>query len=249
MKTRRDIERLVLDVFRRLKKVHGIPRWEPAGPATDELVLTILSQHTNDKNRDRAYQALRRDLPTWAAVAKAPVERVAADIRRGGLANQKSRRIQEILRRLHAERGDYSLEFLREMPIEEARAYLQAIPGVGPKTAACVLLFCWGKPVFPVDTHILRVTQRLGWIPTGTTAERAHERLGALAPAKLVYPLHILLIWHGRDTCHAQRPECARCPLLALCPHGQATLRARVVRRAGRADSARRITKSGVDLL
>lgn len=213
----------LLEVYRRLGKLYGIPRRRRSGTALDELVLTILSQNTNDRNSTEGFRRLKAAFADWEAVENAPWRNVAAALRVSGLANIKSQRIQKILRQIRERHGDYTLEFLRKTPTAEARDYLLAIPGVGPKTAACVLLFSFGKPVFPVDTHIHRVTQRLGIIPEKMNAESAHEELQKLVPPEITYPLHILLIRHGRDTCHAQRPECARCGLLDLCPTGKQT--------------------------
>ncbi len=214
-----DARRRRLDrVFEALNARYGAPVWKPDGPAMDELVLTVLSQHTNDRNRDAAYARLRQSFRDWGAVARAPHAAVAQAIRATGLSNGKARSIQGILRRVQEERGDYSLEFLKGRPPEEARAYLRSLPGVGPKTAACVLLFCFGMPLFPVDTHIHRVTTRLGILASGRTAEQAHEDLAALIPPERYYPFHLMLIRHGRDTCHARRPACGECALRRLCP-------------------------------
>lgn len=217
-----DPRRRLLDrVYRRLSPRYGPPVWKSEGPAIDELILTVLSQHTNDRNRDTAYKQLRKDLPTWADVDRATHAAVAQSIRATGLSNGKARSIQGILKHLRHERGNYSLEFLRKWDTETARQYLRSLPGVGPKTTACVLLFCFGMPVFPVDTHIHRIGIRLGVLPKDTTAEQAHEILAQLVPPDRYYPMHLMLIWHGRDTCHAQRPECLNCPLRTLCPSRQ----------------------------
>ena len=216
-------------VFKRLGDFYGVPQWRPSRSALDELIRTVLSQNTNDRNSGEGFRRLKAAFADWAAVEKAPWRQVASAIRVSGLANIKSRRIQEILRRIREEQGKYSLGFLRDMESRAAREYLLAIPGVGPKTAACVLLFSFGKPIFPVDTHIHRVTMRLGIIEPRSGAAEAHEELQGLVPAELVYPLHLLLIRHGRETCHARNPECARCVLLDLCPCGQARMRHRPV--------------------
>jgi len=193
-------KRKVAAVFKRLCAKYGRPKWKRTGPAMDELIRTILSQNTNDRNSGEGFRRLKAAFPDWAAVEKAHWRTIAAAIRVSGLANVKSRRIRDILRRIREERGDYSLEFLKRRPPEEAREYLADIPGVGPKTAACVLVFSFGMPVFPVDTHIHRVSQRLGLIPEKTGAARAHDLLQALVPDDWVYPFHMLLIRHGRDT-------------------------------------------------
>jgi len=172
----------LLKTYRRLIKLYGIPLRRRSGTALDELVLTILSQNTNDRNSSEGFRRLKAAFPDWAAVEKAPWQKVAAALRVAGLANIKSRRIQAILRQIRERHGDYTLESLRKMETAAARDYLLAIPGVGPKTAACVLLFSFGKPVFPVDTHIHRVTRRLGIIPEKMNAEAAHEELQKLVP-------------------------------------------------------------------
>jgi len=206
-------------VFKRLRSLYGAPEWRRAGPALDVLIQTILSQNTNDRNSGEGFRRLKAAFRNWQAVDKAHCRSVAAAIRVSGLANIKSRRIKAILKRIREERnGRYSLEFLKRRQPDAAGEYLLDLPGVGPKTAACVLLFSFGMPVFPVDTHIHRVAGRLGIISSRTTAVAAHEELQALLPAELVYPLHLLIIRHGRETCHARKPECHRCALHALCP-------------------------------
>lgn len=212
---------LLRRVFDKLCGVYGVPKWRRSGTATDELILTILSQNTNDRNSGEGFRRLKATFHDWAAVEKAPIRRLEQTIRVSGLSKIKSRRIQQALRRLREERGDYSLEFLRDMDTNAALDYLLSIAGVGPKTAACVLLFSFGKPVFPVDTHIHRVTRRLGILPDKVSAQEAHKTLQSLVPPDIVYPLHILLIRHGRVTCHARNPVCNRCVLLKVCPYGR----------------------------
>ncbi len=212
-------------IHQRLVEAYGEPEWTPRDPLA-VLVSTILSQNTNDLNRDRAYERLRERFPTWEAVRDAPVEELVAAIRPAGLAPTKAPRIQETLRRIWAERGEFSLDFLADMPLEAARAWLLSIPGIGPKTAAIVLLFAFGRPAFPVDTHIHRVSRRLGLIPARATREQAHTLLEALIPPDLYYPLHLNLIALGRDVCHPRKPECGRCVLRDECdfyasPHPQ----------------------------
>lgn len=204
-------------VFAALRKVYEVPRWPRRRPALDSLILTILSQNTNDRNSSEGFKRLKAAFGDWGAVEKADWRKVASAIRVSGLANIKSRRIQRILRLIREEHGGYSLKFLRRWDTDAAHEYLVAIPGVGPKTAACVLMFGFGKPVFPVDTHILRVSKRLGLIGPRTTAAQAHQELQALVPKELVYPLHLMMIRHGRDTCHARRPECHDCILRTIC--------------------------------
>ena len=183
----------------------------------DELINTILSQNTNDLNRDRAYRALRSAFPTWAAVRDAPPPHLIAAIKPAGLANQKGPRLQKILERITAERGELNIHFLAELPVPEAKAWLTSLAGVGPKTAAIVLLFALGRPAFPVDTHIHRVTGRLGLIPPQTTAAQAHALLEVLVPPAWYQPFHLLVIQHGRTVCQARRPKCEICPLPKHC--------------------------------
>jgi endonuclease-3 len=197
---------------------YGNPLWRPADCLTT-LVSAILSQNTSDVNRDRAFERLRERFPTWEAVRDAPLEEVVEAIRPAGLAPTKAPRIQEALRRITAERGELSLAFLADLSLEEARAWLLALPGVGPKTAAIVLLFALGRPAFPVDTHVHRVAGRLGLVPPQTTREKAHELLEAIIPPEIYYPFHLNLIAHGRAVCRARSPEHARCVLREECAY------------------------------
>ena len=184
----------------------------------DELILTVLSQHTSDLNAERASGDLRAAFPTWKDVVDAPSGRVADAIRHGGLANTKAPRIQDILREVRDREGSFTLEHLRSKPDDEARAYLTSLPGVGPKTAAVVLSFALGRDALPVDTHVHRVTKRLGMIPAKASAEKADRLLHDLVPEGLRTPLHVGLIRLGREVCKAQRPACGVCPLRTLCP-------------------------------
>lgn len=199
----------------RLREVYGRVFWAPHGSPLDELVLTVLSQSTNDRNRDVAYERLRERLPTWEAVRDAPVEEVEEAIRPGGISRVKSRRIQDILRALPE---DLDLSFLESAPLEEARAFLIGLPGVGRKTAACVLLFSYGRRDVPVDTHVGRVATRLGLLRAGAGSDEQHDELTRLTPAGEELELHINLIRHGRRTCHARRPACEECALRRMCP-------------------------------
>jgi endonuclease III len=208
-------------ILKRLVRAYGAPRWRPSHDPLGELIATILSQHTSDVNSERAYEALRKAYPTWEDVLHASPDDLAFVIRSGGLAALKSRRIQEILRRLEARQGHLRLDFLIDMPMPAARAFLADFPGVGPKTIACVLLFACGHPAFPIDTHIFRVTTRLGLLPDGCTAERAHTILEPQIPAHNVYSAHVNLIHHGRTLCKARQPACAACCLRACCPYPQ----------------------------
>ena len=206
-------------VYAALLKEYGQPVWRVKLPALDELVSTILSQNTNDINRDRAFEALRAHFPNWEAVRDAPAAEVVAAIRPAGLANQKGPRIQAVLRAITQERGTLDLEFLRDLPVNEARAWLTQFKGVGPKTAAIVLLFSLGLPAFPVDTHVHRVTGRLGLRPEKLSADDSHPYFEGLLSPDTYYAAHLNLIRHGREVCHALRPACERCVLQNLCDY------------------------------
>lgn len=206
----------------RLAERYGQRAWPGRADPLDELVLTILSQSTTDHNSGMAYAALRRRLPTWQAVLDAPVEEVYAAIRPAGLGNIKAPRIQEALRAVQERAGRLSLDHLEAMPLDEARAWLTGLEGVGPKTAACVLMFALGKPALPVDTHVHRVSLRLGLIGPRVSAEKAHALLEAALPAEAVYAFHLNLIQHGRLVCHARGPECGRCAAARICDHYRA---------------------------
>jgi endonuclease III len=215
--SRRVAARRAKRVYEALLKLYGQPVWHNPLPAIDELVSTILSQNTNDVNRDRAFKGLRAHFPTWEAVRDAPEVELIDAIRPAGLANQKGPRIQAVLRAITAERGVLDLEFLRELPVDEARAWLTKFKGVGPKTAAIVLLFSLGRPAFPVDTHVHRVTGRLGLRPEKLSADDSHAYFEGLLPPESYYAAHLNLIRHGREVCHALRPECGRCVLRTMC--------------------------------
>ena len=205
-------------VLSRLQKAYGRPRNLRRREPLDELILTVLSQNTNDGNRDRAYNELRRRYPKWEQVLAATDASVARAIRTGGLFNQKARRIRRILARIQEERGELDLGFLRRLPTHRASDYLSSFAGVGEKTVNCVLLFSLGKPAFPVDTHIHRLAMRLGFAPPEATAGDVHRIMHDATPAKDYFPAHLNLIRHGREVCHARRPECGRCDLFDLCP-------------------------------
>ncbi len=209
-----------LAIHRRLLEVYGEPKWRRPLPPLDELISTILSQNTNDRNRDRAFEALRARFPNWEAVRDAPVEEVMEAIRPAGLANQKAPRLQQVLRAITQQRGTLDLDFLAEMPLEEARRWLMQFKGVGPKTAAIVLLFSLGWPAFPVDTHIYRLTGRIGLRPPKMSIEEAHSFLEALFPPETYYAAHLNLIRLGREVCQARRPQCERCPIRSWCEYG-----------------------------
>ncbi len=214
-----ELKRKAERVLRTLLKTYGQPVWRKPLPPLDELVSTILSQNTNDSNRDRAFDALRSAFVDWAAVRDAPTEAVIAAIWPAGLANQKGPRIQQVLRQITAERGELSLQFLGELPVEEARRWLLRFKGVGPKTAAIVLLFAFRRPAFPVDTHVHRVTGRLGLRPHWMSAAGAHPHLEALFRQQHYYAAHLNLIRLGREICHARRPRCAQCALRSFCDY------------------------------
>jgi len=215
------MEQRIEEIDRLLEAEYGRPAPRRKLRPLDELVLTILSQHTSDANSSRAFESLLRRFPTWDAVMDAEPEEIAETIRSGGLARIKAVRIKQLLQRLHEEQGALDLDFLCDMPLEEARRFLLDLGGVGPKTAACVLLFACGHPAFPVDTHVHRVSRRLGLIGPKVSAEEAHRILeNAVSPEK-TYPFHVNLIVHGRQLCKAQRPRCGACPLAPVCPSFQ----------------------------
>jgi endonuclease-3 len=211
-----------IEVHGRLLKDYGEPTWRPHMDAVSELVSTILSQNTNDVNRDVAFDRLRSRLPTWEQVRDADVEVVIEAIRPAGLANQKGPRMQEALRFIMQERGELDLDFLAGWPVKEAKDWLCSINGVGPKTAAIVLLFALGRPAFPVDTHVHRVTKRLGLIGPKVSREKAHVELEQLVPEEAYYPFHLNLIRHGRRVCSSRKPRCPDCSLRDLCEFYQA---------------------------
>ncbi len=210
------------EVVERLSPLYGEPAWAPHGDPMTELVLTILSQNTSDTNSGRAFMRLVQRYPDWQAVLEAPLEEIEREIAVGGLAKQKAPRIKAALAAIKESRGSFDLEFLRAMPLDEAKGWLRELKGVGPKTAACVLMFALGRSALPVDTHVHRVAQRLGLVPLKATAEQAHDILEGILAPEMIFPFHILLIKHGRRLCKAQRPQCGECPLLEGCPSGRA---------------------------
>jgi endonuclease-3 len=208
-------------VHQKLMEVYGEPQWRPHLDPISEVVSTILSQNTSDVNRDRAFDRLRARYDTWEAVRDAPVEAIEEAIRPAGLAQQKAPRIKGALSFITQERGELSLDFLKAMPVDQAKAWLTGIKGIGPKTAAIILLFSLGMPAFPVDTHVHRVTRRIGLIGDRASAEKAHDLLEDLLLPEYYYPLHLNVIRHGREICHARNPKCEICPLQALCNYYQ----------------------------
>jgi endonuclease-3 len=208
-----------LEIYQRLADFYGHPDWRNPLPPLDELVSTILSQNTNDTNRDRAFESLRDKFSTWEEVRDADPDKVLEAIRTAGLANQKGPRIQNILKEITDQRGSLDLSFLSDMSTEDAREWLLQFKGVGPKTAAIVLQFSLGKPAFPVDTHIYRVTGRLGLRPAKMNADQAHHYLAELLPEETYYDIHLNLIRLGREICHARKPNCPDCPLQDICDY------------------------------
>jgi endonuclease III len=224
--------RRVRAVRERLREFYGIPRMQPHGDPLAELVLTVLSQSTNDRNRDVAYLRLRARLPTWENVRDAPLDEVEAAIRPGGISKVKSERIQRILHAITEGRPlpaasrppppggsrELSLDWLASAPLDEARDYLTSLPGVGRKTAACVLLFAYGRHDVPVDTHVSRVGMRLQLLRPGAPFEELHDQMLALSREGEELELHVNLLRHGRRTCHARGPACGECALARMCP-------------------------------
>lgn len=213
-------EALYMLIHARLTVHYGTRTWRPGRIGLDEFVLTILSQSTTDRNSGRAYVSLRQRYPTWHDVADAAIEDVALTIRVAGLAQDKAERIHAVLTHPMVRDNAYSIDFLRKWSHQDAQAWLIAFNGVGPKTASCVLMFAYGMPLIPVDTHIQRVAQRVGLV-TGKSPEHAHNILNTIIPADLKYEAHMHLIQLGRQICHARNPECTRCPLHDICPTAQ----------------------------
>lgn len=213
--------RRVYAIRDRLRLVYGIPLAQPHGDGLAELVLTVLSQSTNDRNRDVAYLALRDRFGDWEAVRDAPVDQIEEAIRPGGISKVKSARIKAILEAVTwtgVEAGLLSLDWLQDVPVPEAQDYLCTLPGVGRKTAACVLLFAYGMADVPVDTHVSRVGARLGLFRAGAPFEELHDTMLALTPRGQEWELHLNLLRHGRRTCEARRPRCGACALARMCP-------------------------------
>jgi endonuclease-3 len=222
-----ELRHRALAVLARLEETyHAVGPDHGAGiglPPVDEIVLTLLSQSTTDVNSWRGFQALKARFSDWETLADAPVEAIEAAIRPCGLSRQKAPRIKALLQRLREERGRITLDFLADLPPDEALAYLLSFHGVGRKTASCVLLFSLQMPVLPVDTHVHRVAGRLALIPAGASADQAHDLLEALLPEETYLSFHLNLIAHGRQVCFARHPRCEGCPVCDLCPYGQGT--------------------------
>ncbi len=196
---------------------HGARTWDGPGDPVGGLVGTILSQNTTGVNSREAFRRLREALPTWDDVANAPVKEVEQAIQTGGLARQKAPRIIEVLRQIREDQGRLSLALLNDMPVADAMRYLTSFRGVGPKTAGCVLMFDLGLHVFPVDTHVHRISRRLGWVPDKASAEKAQDLLEALIPGEAKYQLHINMVSHGRALCRPRIPGCDDCPIADFC--------------------------------
>ena len=219
------LRRRARTVLNRLRKRYGDLLPPRRSDPLDELILTVLSQHTSDINAERAFDALRAAFPSWGAVVRAPTRAVADAIRSGGLADTKAPRLQAILREVEERHGAFDLSHLAELPDDRARSELMSLPGVGPKTAAVVLSFSLGRDAMPVDTHVHRVTRRLGLVPAKVSAERADRLLHQLVPEGLRTPLHVALIRLGREICKAPTPRCGICPLNDICPTAPRYLR------------------------
>ena len=221
MTAQANTRRKVRAIRDRLRLVYGIPVLRPHGDGLAELILTVLSQSTNDRNRDVAYFGLRERFPSWEEVRDAPVDLVEEAIRRGGISNVKSARIKAILEEVTITglvAGDLSLDWIAALSVPEAQEYLCSLPGVGRKTAACVLLFAYGMRDVPVDTHVSRVGTRLGLFREGAGFVELHDTMLELTPRGQEWELHLNLLRHGRRTCFARRPDCGGCALRRMCP-------------------------------
>ncbi len=209
--------RRVKQVIKLLEQEYGLPRWRVRGDPVAVLVQTILSQNTSDRNSEPAFGRLTSCFDSWERMAEASIETIAGCIQSGGLARVKAGYIKQALMRIRQERGDFDLSFLGRMSVEDARRWLMGLPGVGMKTASCVLLFGLKMSALPVDTHVFRVATRLGLIREGISVEKAHRELESLVPPGDVYRFHVLLITHGRRVCRARLPYCGRCVLREVC--------------------------------
>lgn len=208
-------------LIQNLEATYGIPQNTAPDDPLDELILTILSQSTTNVNSHRAFASLKQRFPDWEMVRRARPTSIAAAIKSGGLANVKSVVIKNVLTKIKAQCGNLDLSFLKTAPIDEARNFLTSLKGIGPKTAACVLLFACKRPIFPMDTHIFRILRRIGLVPLLANDAQAHCLMDSLIPSGKHYSLHINLIRHGRQICRPQNPKCAACPLVEHCAFGQ----------------------------
>jgi endonuclease-3 len=206
------------EVIELLEQEYGPGKWQPDRNPVDVLIGTILSQNTSDANSGRAFAFLKASFNSWKAVASAPAEHIAQVIQSGGLSQIKAVRIKQVLEQIEKEQGHISLDSLKSKSMAETEDYLMRLPGVGHKTASCVLLFSLGKPSLPVDTHVFRVAKRLGLIDSRVSIEKAHSLLQEQIPPSKVYQFHIHMIEHGRRICHARQPRCNRCILIGTCP-------------------------------
>jgi endonuclease-3 len=206
------------EVIELLEQEYGPRQWQSDRDPIDVLIGSILSQNTSDANSDRAFACLKASFDSWEAVSSAPAEHIARVIKSGGLSQIKAVRIKQVLGQIENEHGRISLDFLESMEMPEAEDYLMRLPGVGHKTARCVLLFSLGKPSLPVDTHVFRVAKRLGLIDSKVSVENAHSLLQKQVPPPKVYQFHIHMIEHGRRICHARQPRCNMCILIGICP-------------------------------
>jgi endonuclease-3 len=204
-------------IIQNLEAVYGVPEAVRGLDSLDVLIETILSQSTTNANSDRAFENLKRRFPTWEAARRARVTSIETAIRSGGLAKQKSARIKQLLNEIHQRRGSLDLSFLRSVPIEEAAQFLTSFKGVGPKTAACTLLFACNRALFPLDTHIFRIARRLELIPERCSDEEAHRLMGGMIPPRRYYEVHINLIRHGRTVCRPHNPLCEQCCIVDYC--------------------------------
>jgi endonuclease-3 len=217
--------RYIKSISIKLEKVYGKKRWRIHSDPLSELIATILSQNTSDHNSHRAYASLRSRFKNWENARRTSARGIADAIRTGGLANIKAKRIKDILQQIYEDNGRLDLDFLKKWRTEKIKDYLGEFKGVGEKTIACVLLFSLKRPVLPVDTHVLRVSRRLGLVPEKTNAAKAQVILEKLVPPRLVYQFHLNLIEHGRKTCKAANPLCGECVLLDNCPYGKKRLK------------------------
>jgi endonuclease-3 len=205
-------------VLNLLSAEYGKRKWRPRQSPIEVLVQTILSQNTSDRNSGPAFEHLLASFGSWEEMANAGVGRISHSIKAGGLGMVKARYIKQALEEIRRRQGGFELGFLGKLPVDDARDWLRQLPGVGMKTASCVLLFSLGMPALPVDTHVFRVAKRLGLIDSVVSVEKAHRLLEGLVPSQDVYQFHVLLIEHGRRICKAQRPRCKECALATLCP-------------------------------
>ncbi len=208
-------------VIQLLAQEYGSPKWNHRHDPISGLIMTILSQNTSDSNSGQAFASLVASFGDWEAVAEGDVAQIAQAIKSGGLSKIKAARIKQVLQEILLERGSLDLSFLGELPLSQSKTWLRRLPGVGPKTAGCVLLFSLGRPALPVDTHVYRVAKRLGLINSRISVEQAHEVLEGLVPADKIYEFHVNMVQHGRRVCRARKPRCLGCILREDCPSSE----------------------------